>query len=113
MAKKTWIAMLGVVAAATAVLAAPAAHAGNASVHVQIGAPLPYYAPVYNSYPAYPAYGYGAPRYVAPSAYYHGGRHVHRRDSDRDGIPNRYDRDRDGDGVPNRVDRRPANPWRY
>lgn len=27
------------------------------------------------------------------------------RDSDRDGIPNRYDRDRDGDGVPNRYDR--------
>ncbi|CAN7147255.1 DUF6600 domain-containing protein [Massilia sp. LjRoot122] len=28
-----------------------------------------------------------------------------RRDSDRDGIPDRVDRDRDGDGVPNRVDR--------
>ncbi|SFB71068.1 thrombospondin type 3 repeat-containing protein [Massilia yuzhufengensis] len=28
-----------------------------------------------------------------------------RRDSDRDGIPNRIDADRDGDGIPNRVDR--------
>jgi hypothetical protein len=35
------------------------------------------------------------------------------RDSDRDGVPNRYDRDRDGDGVPNRYDRRPDNPYRY
>ncbi len=31
----------------------------------------------------------------------HGGRG----DSDRDGIPNRYDRDRDNDGIPNRYDR--------
>jgi hypothetical protein len=36
-----------------------------------------------------------------------------RRDSDRDGIPNRYDRDRDGDGVPNRYDQRPDDPRRY
>lgn len=35
-----------------------------------------------------------------------------RRDSDRDGIPNRVDRDRDGDGVPNQYDRRPNNPNR-
>jgi len=34
------------------------------------------------------------------------------RDSDRDGVANRYDRDRDGDGVPNRRDRRPENPYR-
>lgn len=34
------------------------------------------------------------------------------RDSDRDGIPNRYDRDRDNDGTPNRFDRRPNNPYR-
>lgn len=33
-------------------------------------------------------------------------------DSDRDGIPNRYDRDRDNDGVPNRWDDRPNNPYR-
>lgn len=111
MAKKSWIAALGSAAAAAGLLAAPAAQAGT-SVHVQIGAPLPYYAPVYNTYPSYPVYGYG-PRYVAPSAYYHGGRHPHRRDSDRDGIPNRWDRDRDNDGVPNRFDRRPTNPWRY
>jgi hypothetical protein len=35
-----------------------------------------------------------------------------RRDSDRDGIPNRFDRDRDNDGVPNWADRRPRNPYR-
>lgn len=35
-----------------------------------------------------------------------------RRDSDRDGIPNRFDRDRDNDGVPNNRDRRPNNPYR-
>jgi len=35
-----------------------------------------------------------------------------RRDSDRDGIPNRFDRDRDNDGVPNRYDNRPNNPYR-
>jgi len=33
-------------------------------------------------------------------------------DSDRDGVPNRYDRDRDGDGTPNRFDDRPNNPYR-
>jgi hypothetical protein len=35
-----------------------------------------------------------------------------RRDSDRDGVPNRFDRDRDNDGVPNRYDDRPNNPYR-
>jgi hypothetical protein len=29
------------------------------------------------------------------------------RDTDRDGIPNRYDRDANGDGVPDRVQGRP------
>ena len=35
-----------------------------------------------------------------------------RRDSDHDGIPNRFDRDRDNDGVPNRFDNHPNNPYR-
>ena len=35
-----------------------------------------------------------------------------RHDSDRDGIPNRFDRDRDNDGVPNAFDSRPNNPYR-
>jgi hypothetical protein len=34
------------------------------------------------------------------------------RDSDGDGIADRYDRDRDGDGVPNRFDGRKDNPNR-
>lgn len=44
---------------------------------------------------------------------YYGPRYRNRwYDSDRDGIPNRYDRDRDNDGTPNRFDRRPNNPYR-
>jgi len=34
------------------------------------------------------------------------------RDSDHDGVPNKYDRDRDNDGVPNRYDDAPNNPYR-
>lgn len=39
----------------------------------------------------------------------------HRRDRDRNGIPDRYERNRDsdGDGVPDRYDRRPDNPRKY
>jgi hypothetical protein len=33
-------------------------------------------------------------------------------DSDRDGVPNRFDRDRDNDGTPNWRDRHPDNPYR-
>lgn len=69
-------------------------------------------------------------RWVYRSGNWHRGSHGHgfhggRRDSDRDGIPNRYDRDRDndgirnrhdrdrdGDGVPNRYDRAPDNRYR-
>jgi len=35
-----------------------------------------------------------------------------RRDSDHDGIPNRFDRDRDNDGTPNYRDNAPNNPYR-
>lgn len=67
--------------------------------------------PTYYSQPAYyraaPSY-YSAPvqtRYVAvpvaPPRYSRG-----MRDSDGDGIPNRYDRDANGDGVPDRYQRR-------
>lgn len=34
------------------------------------------------------------------------------RDKDNDGVRNRYDRDKDGDGVPNRRDQAPNNPNR-
>ena len=56
------------------------------------------------------------PRSYAPSHGWHDARRSERRgwgDSDRDGVPNRYDRDRDGDGVPNRYDNRPGNANRY
>jgi hypothetical protein len=74
-----------------------------------------------------PGFYYTQPVWVqsGPHWVYHGGGwargngpgHGHgygsgRRDSDRDGIPNRHDRDRDGDGVPNRYDRNPNNPHR-
>ena len=110
MTKTTWTAALGL-AALAASFAAPAAHAGNASIHLQLG-PSPYY-------PAYTQPGYvvtGPQYYYAPQTY-HPHRHQYHRgyraDQDRDGIPNRWDRDRDGDGVPNRFDRRPVNPYRY
>lgn len=64
-----------------------------------------------------PPRGYVAvPRHYAPSHGWDDARRSQRQgwgDSDRDGVPNRYDRDRDGDGVPNRYDRRPGNPYRY
>lgn len=55
-----------------------------------------------------------APVYTEPPR--HPGHPAYHRDSDRDGIPDRYDRvynprwDVDGDGVPNRYDRRPYDP---
>lgn len=122
MNKKSWIA-LGAAAAAAMTLAVPAAHAGNASIYLNIDAGVPsYYGHGYPNYtysqPAYvytqPAYVYGQPGYGYSRPYYGGGhRHQQRRDRDGDGIPNRYDRDLDGDGVPNRYDRRPGNPYRY
>jgi len=119
MNKKSWIA-LGAAAAAAMALAVPAAHAGNASIYLNIDAGVPsYYGYGYPNYsqPAYvyaqPAYVYGQPGYGYAQPSYGGGHRQHRRDRDGDGIPNRYDRDRDGDGVPNRFDRRPGNPYRY
>ncbi len=73
-----------------------------------------YSQPGYHSQPTYysrPSY-YSAPapvvvtqtRYVAvPTPV---SRPSRPRDSDRDGIPDRYDRDRNGDGVPDRYQRR-------
>ncbi|MGH8854702.1 MAG: YXWGXW repeat-containing protein, partial [Telluria sp.] len=76
------------------------------------------YEPVYGG-GYYDGRGYG--HYDRHDRYYR----ERRRDTDRDGIPNRYDRDldndgvrnerdrdRDGDGVPNRYDERPNNPYR-
>jgi hypothetical protein len=106
MSKKTWIAIAGAVLAAGTLVSAPAL--AGPSIHVQIGTPAPYY---YTPAPSY----YYAPQVQYSSGYYYAPQHRgrHRRDSDRDGIPNRFDRDRDNDGVPNRFDRRPNNPYRY
>ena len=46
---------------------------------------------------------YGSSVTVSPASRYY------RRDTDRDGVPDRYDRDRDGDGVRNRNDRYPGD----
>ncbi len=90
---------------------------GDVQWSVTIGlpfAPVPIYAPVLVApapviVRAVPAYGYTAPVHYVPQP-----RPVHAwayRDSDHDGIPNRYDRvynprwDRDGDGISNRHDR--------
>jgi hypothetical protein len=69
---------------------------GGLSGCVAYGGGLSYGSGVY--YQDSPYYGRG---------YYSGGHRA--RDSDRDGVPNRYDRDRDGDGVPNRYDSYPNN----
>lgn len=108
---KTTLALLAA-ASATALL-------GGCAVY-----PAPYgYGGAYGSadvyYQSAPAPVYVAPPPVywrsAPPAYRYDGRGPGwgRRDSDRDGVPNRFDRDRDGDGVPNRRDARPNDPRRY
>ena len=120
MGKKTWIA-LGAVAVAAFAAVAPAHAGGTASFHLNIGT-APHYGYGYPNYaqPAYvytqPSYGYGYAQPHYGGGHRHGNRHHyrgHRRDMDRDGVPNRWDRDRDGDGVPNRFDHRPRNPYRY
>lgn len=83
--------------------------------------PVRVYAPPVQVY-APPVRVYGPPAVVIDNR---GHRHpsadrsrgwVRVRDSDGDGIPNRYDRvynprwDRDGDGIPNRYDRHPNRP---
>lgn len=70
--------------------------------------PSYYSQPIYQSRPTY----YSAPqpvvvtqtRYVPVAA--PAPRPARMRDSDRDGIPDRYDRDKNGDGVPDRYQRR-------
>jgi hypothetical protein len=121
MGSKTWISGAAAVAAAAALLAAPA-QAGT-SITFSVGSPG------YYDYSAQPGYVYTQPNYVytqpgygyyyeqpayvyTQPGYRHGHHRGYRRDQDRDGIPDRVDRDRDGDGVPNRYDRRPSNPYR-
>lgn len=119
MKRLTFIQSLASVALALgAMVAAPTAQAAN-SVYFSIGVQQP------------ERHGQAMPPYVQPRSTYRPapveyGRFDHHRnfrghpvqahrfykDSDRDGIPNRYDQDRDGDGVRNRYDRQPNNPYR-
>lgn len=87
----------GIVAGVLMMSAAPAM--ARVDVDVNLGVPV---APVYAPAPVYvaprPVYVQPRPVYVHPHRYYHHKRYY--RDSDRDGVPNRYDR-------------RPHNPYRY
>jgi hypothetical protein len=95
---------------ALALFAAPAQ--ARTSVYVQIGTPAYVYSQPQYVYtqPSYvytqPSYVYTQPSYVytQPGHVYHAPRHHHRR---------HWQRDSDRDGVPNRFDRRPHNPYRY
>ena len=115
MGKKTWLGIAAAVAAAGALVAGPAQARG--SVVLSLGVPAPVYSygyaqpvypqPVYTQPYVYPQpYVYSAPGYVVaePSIYigssygYRGHRHGWR--------------DSDHDGVPDRFDRHPFNPYR-
>ena len=107
---RTFITAAAAVGAAV-MFAAPAQ--ARTSVYLQIGTPAyvypqPQYVYTQPSYvytqPSY-VYTQPAPVYYYPSnGYYHAPRHHGRR---------HWQRDSDGDGVPNRFDRRPHNPYRY
>jgi hypothetical protein len=104
MGKKTLLAIAAVVAASGALLSAPAQARG--SVVLSLGVPAPVYSygypqPVYTQPYGYAQpYGYPQPGYVVAEpniyigpgyGYSYGHRYV-RRDSDRDGVPDRFDR---------------------
>jgi hypothetical protein len=89
---------------ATVMLAAPAM--ARVNVDVNVGLPGVFYpAPVYVQ--PQPVYVQPRPVYVQPAPVYYE-RHWNR------GHHHGYGRrDSDGDGVPDRYDRRPNNPYRY
>ncbi|WP_295545339.1 hypothetical protein [uncultured Pseudacidovorax sp.] len=98
-------------ALALAGLAVPAlAQAGGPTIQAQVylGAPPP--PPAYVAVPAPVYYPPPPPRYHGPPPRYYGPppHHFHRPPHHRGGW-----RDSDRDGVPNRYDRRPHNPYRY
>ncbi len=114
MGKKTLLAIAAVVAASGALLSAPAQARG--SVVLSLGVPAPVYGygypqvvypqPVYAQPDVYPQPGYvvAEPSIYIGSGYGYGYGHGYR---------HRYvGRDSDHDGVPNRFDRQPFNPHR-
>lgn len=109
MASRIWMGIAAVAAAAGALIAAPAQ--ARTSVYLNIGTPFAYAQPGYVYAP--PAVAYSQPSYVysQPSYVYAQPTYV---------VGPRYRpyrgygwRDSDHDGVPNRFDRRPHNPYRY
>ncbi len=88
----------------------PATSYGNGYGNGYYSQPSYYSQPAYQSRPTY----YSAPqpvvvtqtRYVPVAVPTPAPRPARMRDSDRDGIPDRYDRDKNGDGVPDRYQRR-------
>ncbi len=79
---------------------------GNGYGHGYYSQPSYYSQPVYQSRPTY--YSAPQPVVVTQTRYVPVATPAPRRmrDSDHDGIPNRYDRDKNGDGVPDRYQRR-------
>ena len=101
---------LGVIVSAAAALATagcvetmgsgyPTTSYGNGYGNGYYSQPTYYTQPTYYSRPSY-----NQPSYSQPS-YYSAARPRRMRDSDHDGIPDRYDRDKNGDGIPDRYQR--------
>ena len=122
MARKNWIPGLGAASAAALALLAVPAHAGGASIHLNIGTGYYHPQPYVYSQPSYvytqpgyvytqPSYVYTQPSYVytQPSYVYVQPGHVYYAKPRH----HRRGRDRDRDGVPDRFDRSPNNPYRY
>ncbi len=104
---KTYLKAAAVLAIGATMMLGAAPAMARVNVDLNIGVPGPYYpAPVYvEPAPVYvqpqPVYVQPGPVYVQPyGPHWNRGHHYGRRDSD-------------GDGVPDRYDRRPNNPYRY
>ncbi|MDI1286342.1 MAG: thrombospondin type 3 repeat-containing protein [Reyranella sp.] len=86
----------------------PATSYGSGYSNGYYSQPSYYNQPTYSSRPSY----YSAPQVVTQTRYVPvavptpAPRTSRMRDSDRDGIPDRYDRDKNGDGVPDKYQRR-------
>lgn len=122
--KKHLAAAAGLIACTTLMMAATPALA-RVDVDLNIGIPGPVYmhpAPMYAPPPVYapprPVYVQPAPVYVQPAPVYVQPRpvYVERQWRERDWHHRHHGRgmrDTDRDGVPNRYDARPNNPYRY
>ena len=114
MGNKTWLGIAAAIAASGALLAAPAQ--ARTSVAVSIGVPAPVYGYGYGyAQPVYAQPVYTQPYVVAQPGYVVSEPYVYVSPGYRRGWGHHhgYRRDSDHDGVPDRFDRRPYNPRRY